>query len=304
MPRGLKSKLRAREKRQQVRGVKGAQASAAEEEGSPPSSPLGGSPQSSPAAQSPQGPQRASSATTADAACTRAAEGAKGQDNENPSSSGATPTTESSQRDPITQRVTKLLQFLLRKYNMKECISKKEMIKVINKRYKEQFPEILRKASEHIELIFGLDLKELDSKGSSYVIVSKLETTEEENLSTTGFPKNGILIPLLGMIYMNGNGATEEEVWDFLNVMGVYDGKRHFIFGEPRKLITKDLVQQKYLEYFQVPNSDPPRYEFRWGPRAHAEASKMKIVEFLAKVNDTDVSVFQAMYEEAWKEGC
>ncbi|XP_064134486.1 melanoma-associated antigen B17-like [Loxodonta africana] len=189
-------------------------------------------------------------------------------------------------------------KFLLSKYKMQERITKGKMMKIINQRYKEHFPEILRRTSEYIELAFGLDVKEADSKGQSYALVSKLEITEEENLSGgRGFPKTGLLMPLLAMISMNGNRATEEKMWEFLNMVGMYDGKTHFIFGEPRKLITKDLVQAEYLEYRQVPNSDPPCYEFLWGPRAQAEASKTKVLEFLAKVKDTNSSAFQALYK-------
>ncbi|XP_003420250.1 melanoma-associated antigen B2-like [Loxodonta africana] len=311
MPRGQKSKLRAREKRHQARGdthsVKGAQATAAEEEGSPSSSspPFGGPPQSSPAARTPQGSQRAPSTTTATAGASgrRAPRGAKGQDEGRPRSSATQAPNERSRRDPLTRRVILLSQFLLSKYEMQEPITKGNMMKIINKRYKEHFPEILRRASEYIELVFGLDVKEVDSKGQSYTIVSKLEITEKENLSGgRGFPKKGLLMPLLAMIYTNGSCATEEEMWEFLNMMGVYDGKTHFIFGEPRKLITKDLVQAKYLEYRQVPNSDPPRYEFLLGPRAQAEASKTKVVEFLAKDNDMCSSAFQALYEETCRD--
>ncbi|KAM9576426.1 LOW QUALITY PROTEIN: uncharacterized protein ACIGJ3_006218 [Trichechus inunguis] len=310
MPRGQKSKLRAREKRRQARGdahtVQGTQATAAEEEGSPSSSSpaFGGPPQSSPAACIPQGPQRAPSTTTAAAGAsgTRAGRGAKSHGEGAPSSSEAPAPTERSQRDPLTRRVIMLLQFLLYKYKMKEPITKGEMMKTVNRRYKEHFPEILRRASEHMELVFGLDLKEADSKGQSYALVSKLEITKEENMiGGRGLPKNGLLLSLLGMIYTNGNRATEEEMWEFLNMLGIYDGRKHFIFGEPRKFLTKDLVQEKYLEYRQVPNSDPPCYEFLWGPRAQAEASKTKILEFLAKINDTDPSDSEAVYEEIWR---
>ncbi|XP_049727481.1 melanoma-associated antigen B2-like [Loxodonta africana] len=308
MPRGHKSKLRAREKRRQAQGdthsVKGAQATAAEEEGSPSSSsPIEGPPQSSPAARTPQGSQKAPATTTAapGALGRRAPRGAKGQGEGGPSSSSARAPNERSQRDPLTGRVIMLSQFLLSKYEMQERITKGKMIKIINKRYKEHFPEILRRASEYIELAFGLDVKEVDSKGQSYALVSKLEITEEENLSGgRGFPKTGLLMPLLAMISMNGNRATEEEMWEFLNMFGMYDGKRHFIFGEPRKLIMKDLVQAKYLEYRQVPNSDPPCYEFLWGPRAQAEASKTKVLEFSAKLKDTNSSAFQALFQETW----
>ena len=81
-------------------------------------------------------------------------------------------------------------------------------------------------------------------------------------------------------------------------MMQVYAGRKPIIYGEPRKLITRDLVTMKYLEYLQVANSDPPRYEFLWGPRAHVETSKTKVLEFLAKVHDTVPSAL-SQYEEA-----
>ncbi|XP_049727469.1 melanoma-associated antigen B4-like [Elephas maximus indicus] len=311
MPRGQKSKHRAREKRRQVRSdthsVKGAQATAAEEEGSPSSSspPSRDSPESSPAAAGiPQEPLRVQPITTAAvraASGTGASGGAKGQYEGRSSPSEAPAPSERSQRDPVTRRVSTLLHFLLHKYEMREPITKAEIMKIVNKRYKEHFPDILRRASEHMELVFGLDLKEVDTTGQSYTIVSKLEITKEENLSgDRGFPKTGLLMPLLGIIILNGNRATEDEIWKFLSFLGIYDGKRLFFFGELRKLITKDLVQEEYLEYRQVPNSDPPCYEFLWGPRAHAEASKTKVVEFLVKINDTDPHAFQNLYEETW----
>ena len=39
-----------------------------------------------------------------------------------------------------------------------------------------------------------------------------------------------------------------------------------------------------YLEYLQVPDSDPACYEFLWGPRAYVETSKFKVLEYLDKV--------------------
>ncbi|XP_049728014.1 melanoma-associated antigen B1-like [Elephas maximus indicus] len=310
MPRGQKSKLRAREKRRQARGdahsVQGAQATAAEEE-SPSSSspPFGESPPSSPAAGVSQGPQSIPPTTTAAAGAsgTGAAGGAEGQDEGGPGSSEAPAPTERPQKDPLSRQAGMLMQFLLHKYRMKESLTKTEMMKSIGKKYKQHFPEILRRAAERVELVFGLDLKEVDPSSQTYALVSKLHITNENAMNDGGeFPKNGLLMPLLGVIFMKGNRATEEEIWEFLNILGVYDGRRHLIYGEPRKLITKDLVQEKYLEYRQVPNSDPPRYEFLWGPRAHAETSKMKVLEFVAKVNDTVPSAFPLQYEEALRD--
>uniref|UniRef100_A0A8C8YZX6 MAGE domain-containing protein n=1 Tax=Prolemur simus TaxID=1328070 RepID=A0A8C8YZX6_PROSS len=311
MPRGQKSKLRAREKRRKARGetqsLSDAQATAAEKGESPsPSSPvLGNTPLSSPAAGSSQKPQRALPSTTAAAAasCTTSDRGAKSQGQENAGSSEASSSTESSSNDPVTREVGMLIYFLLEKYKNKEPIRKAAMLKAVNKKNKKHFPEILKRTSHQLELTFGLHLKEVNPSGQSYTVVSQLDLNDDGSLrGDSECPKNGLLMPLLAMIFLEGNCATEEDIWEFLNILGIYDGRRHLIFGDPRKLITQDLVQEKYLVYQQVYNSDPPRYEFLWGPKAHAEISKMKVLEFLAKVNETVPSAFPFHYEEALRD--
>lgn len=122
---------------------------------------------------------------------------------------------------------------------------KVDTLKVVNKMYREQFPEILRRATEHMELVCGLDLKEVKPGGDSYALVSKLDLTDDGRRSSGGrFRKNGLLMPLLGVIFLHGDRASEEEIWEFLNILGVFDGRRHFILVEPRKLITEDLVKE------------------------------------------------------------
>ncbi|KAB1253581.1 Melanoma-associated antigen B1 [Camelus dromedarius] len=311
MPRGQKSKLRAREKRRQARsetqGLVGAQTTAEKIEEAPasPTPVSGGTPPGSPTAGTRQKPQGALATSSPDAGASRprSAVGAKGQVKKSKNSSQASTSNESSREDPLTGKVGMLMQFLLEKYNMKEPIMKADMLKLVNKKYKGRFPEILRRAAERLELVFGLDLKEVKPSGHSYTLVSKLDLTDDGSLSGgCGLPKNGLLMPLLGMIFLNGNRASEEETWEFLNILGIYDGKQHLIFGEPRKLITEDLVREKYLVYRQMRNSNPPRYEFLWGPKARAETSKMKVLEFLAKVNDTVPTAFPTHYEEALKD--
>ncbi|XP_001488303.2 melanoma-associated antigen B2-like [Equus przewalskii] len=306
MPRGQKSKRRAREKRRQARsktqGPGSAQATAAEVEESPSSPVPGGTPSSSAAAGTSQGVP-APSSPAAGVSRPRSRVGAKSRVKKSENFSQASTSTESARNDLLTRKASMLMEFLLEKYKMKEPIRKVDMLKLVHKRYKEDFPEILRRASERIELVFGLDLKEVKPNGQSYTLVSKLDVCDDGSMSDDWeYPKSGLLMPLLGVIFLNGNCASEEEIWGFLNILGIYDGREHLIFGEPRKLITKDLVQQKYLEYRQIPDSDPPRFEFLWGPRAHAETSKMKVLEFLAKINGTTPSAFPFHYEEALRE--
>ncbi|XP_004462993.3 melanoma-associated antigen 10-like [Dasypus novemcinctus] len=206
-------------------------------------------------------------------------------------------------RDPLGKKVNDLVKFLLLKYRLKLPVTKEEMLKVVDKKNKSQFPVIFQKACKCMEVICGIDMKEVDPTIQSYILVNSLDLAYDENLSDDqGMPKKGLLIIILGVIFIEGNCVPEEEIWDLLNMMGVHTGRDHFIFGEPRKLITRDWVQEKYLTYRQVPDSDPACYEFLWGPRAHMETSKMKVLEFFAKVNGTYPSSFSTQYEEALRD--
>lgn len=59
------------------------------------------------------------------------------------------------------------------------------------------------------------------------------------------------------------------------------------------------MVKENYLEYRQIPSSDPPCYVFLWGPRAKAETTKMRVPQFMAKIKGTDPSFFCESYKEA-----
>ena len=225
------------------------------------------------------------------------------QDEEDSRSSDVSSSTENTYSDTLNSMTSLLEQFLLHKYKMKQPIMKENMLKIIHPRYHNRFAEILKRASEHIEAVFAVDLKEVDSTIHSYDLVSKLNLPNNGRVwDGRGLPKTGLLMTVLGVIFVKGNCAAEEDIWKFLNMMRVYAGRKHFIYGEPRKLITKDFVMMNYLEYRPVANGDPPRYEFLWGPRAHAETSKMKVLEFLAKVSDTVPSAFSSQYEEALRD--
>ncbi|KAB1253398.1 Melanoma-associated antigen B16 [Camelus dromedarius] len=289
-------------------GLEAAQVSKALEETSPSSShPLmpgnleealaAGAPSTS---QSPQG--ASSSDTVTGAISSSKSDECSSRQEKEASSASSKPLsdTENLPVDPLDEKMILLVQFLLQKYQMREPVTKADMIGDVIKECKNDFLEILRRTSEHMELVFGVDIKEVDPSSHSYALVNVLDLTYDARPSGyEGMPRTSILVTILGVIFMKGNRATEEEIWEVLNMMGLYSGRKHFIFGEPRKFITKDLVRERYLDYQRVPNSDPPCYEFLWGPRAHAEVSKMKLLEFLTKIHESDPTCFPSHYEEA-----
>ncbi|XP_004441695.2 PREDICTED: LOW QUALITY PROTEIN: putative MAGE domain-containing protein MAGEA13P [Ceratotherium simum simum] len=294
----------------EAQGLVGAQVPVAEEEEAAFSSlsPLiQGTPEVAPATGTPSVPpssQRACSSFTAIKATpwSKSNEGSSSQ-KEGPSTSQSLIDPEALLNDELNRKVAELVKFLSVRYRTKEPITKAEMLKSILKDHQDHFPVIFRKACECMEVVFGIEVKEVDPTSQSYVLVKTLDLTYDGMLSDDqGMPKTGLLILILGVIFIEGNRVPEKRVWEVLNMIGVYAGRKDFIYGEPRKLITKDLVQEKYLEYRQVPNSDPPHYEFLWGPRAHGETSKMKVLEFFAKVNGADPTSFPSWYEEALRD--
>ncbi|XP_075394900.1 melanoma-associated antigen B16-like [Tenrec ecaudatus] len=194
---------------------------------------------------------------------------------------------------PIRVKASLLVNYLLLKYRIKEPVTLEDMLNTVIKEYKDKFPEILQKARECLEMVFGLEVKEVDTINHCYIVCMTLGLTYDGLLrEVEGMPKTGILIIVLGVIFLNNNSATKNQVWEVLNTMGIYAGQKHFICGNPEDFITGELVQQKYVEYRQLPNTHPPRYKFAWGPRAYAEINKLELLQFLLKAYENSPGSF------------
>nr|XP_058907182.1 LOW QUALITY PROTEIN: melanoma-associated antigen 9-like [Kogia breviceps] len=230
--------------------------------------------------------------------------GAVGEEAASPSSSSSSSSSsysedaESLLQDALHLKVADLMGFLLLKYRQKEPSTKAEMLTVL-KDYQDHFPVVFRRACECMQLVFGVDVKEVDPCDHSYVLVPTLGFTCDAVLSDGQcMPKAGLLVLLLGRIALSGDRCPEEEVWGALGKLGVCAGREHRIYGEPRELLTEVWVQEGYVEYRPVPHSDPARYEFLWGPRAHAETSEWQVLEHLLWVNSLDPRSSASLWAE------
>ncbi|XP_073083890.1 melanoma-associated antigen 8-like isoform X1 [Manis javanica] len=202
-------------------------------------------------------------------------------------------------QDALRRKEARLVTFLLHKYRAKEPTTKAEMLEQVIQDHQDHFPDIFSEASKDLQLTFGIDVKEVDPSSHSYVLVPTLGLTWDGVTEEQRLPKTGLLALLLGMIFLWGGRVPEKEVWKMLSARGVYPGREHVIFGDPRELITGVWVQEQYLEYWQVPDSNPARFHLRWGPRAQAEASKVQVVLFLFRLLSTPIGPFLCPSEEA-----
>ncbi|XP_050998143.1 putative MAGE domain-containing protein MAGEA13P [Acomys russatus] len=203
----------------------------------------------------------------------------------------------------LWKKVKELVKFLSFKYVVKEPVTEAEILQIVVREYKDYYPMVFTRACECMEVVFGIEVKEVDAFKHSYVLLKILDLSYDGRLSNDeGIPKTGLLAFVLGVIFMEGNRAPEKKIWEVLNKVGVHPDKPDFMCENPRKFITEELVLENYLVYQLVPHSDPPCYELLWGPRAHAETSKMKVLQFFSKVAGSNPTSFTALYREALKD--
>ncbi|XP_059589076.1 non-structural maintenance of chromosomes element 3 homolog isoform X2 [Alligator mississippiensis] len=162
----------------------------------------------------------------------------------------------------VDQKVSELVQFLLVKDQKKIPIKRADILKKVIGDYRDVYPEIVNRAGWTLQKVFGLELKEMDTKPHMYILVSTL-------------PR------------LPGDSFKQES---------------HEVFGDVKKLVTEEFVRQKYLEYLPIPHTDPTEFKLQWGGRATKETSKRHILQFVAKIQNKDPQFWTSQFNEAEKE--
>ncbi|XP_017705274.1 PREDICTED: melanoma-associated antigen 3-like [Rhinopithecus bieti] len=259
-----------------------------------------------PAAESPGPPQSPQGASTLPTAInytlwSQSDEDSSSQEEEGPS---AFPDMESGFQAALSRKVAELVHFLLLKYRAREPVTKAEMLESVMRNCQYFFPVIFSKASDSLQLVFGIEVMEVDPVGHFYIFVTCLGLSYDGLLGDNQItPKTGLLIIVLAIIAKEGDCAPEEKIWEELNVLEVFEGREHSIFADPRKLLTQDFVQENYLEYRQVPGGDPACYEFLWGPRALTETSYVKVLYHMLKITGGPHFSYPPLHEWALRDG-
>nr|XP_028568969.1 non-structural maintenance of chromosomes element 3 homolog isoform X2 [Podarcis muralis] len=209
-------------------------------------------------------------------------------------------TLERRPRSQVELKAQELVQFILFKDQKKIPVKRADVLKHVIKDYKDVFPVIIRRASGIFQLVFGLELVELDSRNPTYILINRLPPLEQSLEDDDIICKMGLLLAILSLIFMKGNVAKESAVWELLKRLRIDSLRgRCKAFGDVKKLVTEEFVKQKYLEYTRLPHTDPPEFEFRWGPRAVRETSKKEVLQFVAKIQKRDPKSWMSHYQEA-----
>uniref|UniRef100_A0A452E4L2 MAGE domain-containing protein n=1 Tax=Capra hircus TaxID=9925 RepID=A0A452E4L2_CAPHI len=186
-------------------------------------------------------------------------------------------------QEALNEMVANLMKFFLHKYLAKQLTSQAEMLKVLRDN-QEHFSVVFTQASQCLQVVIGMEMKDLNPREHIYIMVPTLGLTCDEMLSSgQSLPKVGFLVLVLSLIMQNEDLAPEEAVLGALSRMG----REHCVFGEPRELLT-----QGYLEYQQVPDSHP----------AYVETSKWQVMVFVLRVKQRALRAFPLLSAEAARE--
>ncbi|XP_068847440.1 necdin [Capricornis sumatraensis] len=203
----------------------------------------------------------------------------------------------------LVQKAHELMWYVLVKDQKRMIIWFPDMVKDVIGSYKKWCRSILRRTSLILARVFGLHLRLTSLHTMEFSLVKALEPEELDRVALSNrMPMTGLLLMILSLIYVKGRGARESAVWNVLRILGLRPWKKHSTFGDVRKLITEEFVQQNYLKYQRVPHVEPPEYEFFWGSRASREITKMQIMEFLARVFKKTPQAWPSRYREALEE--
>ncbi|XP_013360978.1 PREDICTED: melanoma-associated antigen 8-like [Chinchilla lanigera] len=228
-------------------------------------------------------------------------EGSTSQEVDGPGLSQNKETPQITPTEFVSAKLEKIVRFLLQKYQKKEQITMEEMMHIVDDDSHDDFPMIIRKICDCMRLCFGIIMKEVDCPGHKYELVPVLGLTYTGILDDDDqiIPKADLLIVVLSVIFLKGNRVSEEYLREIVRHRKNLAERKHIVIGEHWEFITKDLVREEYLVYQQVPHSDPPRYEFLWGPRALAETTRMKVLEHVLMLDGTDPRSHPELHEQA-----
>ncbi|XP_005406468.1 PREDICTED: melanoma-associated antigen 8-like [Chinchilla lanigera] len=229
-------------------------------------------------------------------------EGSSGQGEEGASSSQGEEASQITQYELLYDKLDKLLPFLLRKHQKKEQVTVEEMVHTVEYDYQAHCPLLFRELCECICLSFGIEMREVDALGRTYELVPILGLTFSGLLDNElqAIPKAELLIFILSIITAKGSRLSEEDLRELLRNSQVLR-ERKKVIGDLWKFLTEDLVQEEYLVYQQIPNSDPAHYELMWGPRAHAETTQVKMLQHIFDCDRTDPRSYPHLYEQAFR---
>ena len=164
-------------------------------------------------------------------------------------------------------------------------------------------PLVWTHAERKLKDSLGLILKQLEEPYDGlYILVKEIRSPIfESNASLNPSIHDGLLVIVLGVIFMSGNSIEEPSLMSLLDDLAIFQTDQVLLPGN-NKVTVKDLLssiwkKQMYLEIKQLRNQ---KRTFEWGQRAHIEISKPEILGLMARIMNSRPEQWREQYRVAY----
>lgn len=204
-------------------------------------------------------------------------------------------------KEELKRKTSDVARYLLFTDRKKYPVKRGDITKNVLKEHAKSFNEIFDHAKKNLNKVFGIEVEEIDvGKSRGYILVDGIKSEEQHELIDWGddLPKMGLLMVVLGMIFMCDHVITESKLWHMLKKLGIEPKKEHEVFGDSEKLISQEFVRQCYLDRKKVLGGDEAAYEYRWGARAEKELTWRQALKFVSEIYGTQMEDWTAQMKE------
>lgn len=228
--------------------------------------------------------------------------GAGGGGSQSRASQGSQVSFEGSPRNDETKNLARLtVRFLLMQDYDKVPIKQSDIVKNVLKNTSKSAAEVMPVAMKMLRDVYGIKVVDGGLRTKAFLLINCLKHQEHISHPAALEADLGLLAIILTLIFMLTNGRWKEcgveqtKIFAFLRSIGIEETSDYF--GNLKKNL-KTYEAQDYLDLVKLENTDPPKYEYRWGVRACEELSPRDVLTLASELYGRDgIDTWSAHYK-------
>ncbi|XP_034234032.1 non-structural maintenance of chromosomes element 3 homolog [Thrips palmi] len=194
----------------------------------------------------------------------------------------------------LTDLARRAVRYLLMNDLDKVPIKHNDILKNVTKNCTKNTSQVMQLAAKMLRETYGIELVDDGNKPNKhYLLVNCLKHQDHISHSIATEKELALLAIILSLIFMQTNGRWKEagveqgKLYAFLKLLDIDPLDHHEYFGDVKKLL-ESLRSQRYIQEIKIENTDPVKYECRWGLRACEELSPRSALEFASEMYGRD----------------
>lgn len=203
----------------------------------------------------------------------------------------------------LEDSVNALVRAILFRDQSKEPFKKSEIVRLALVNTNQVDPIIWKQVERKVKDIFGLVLKKLDYPYDGLMILIKESSSRsvESCAPLNSSIHDGLLVVVLGIIFMSGGSLEENTLIDLLADLDIHLNTQVFLPGN-RKVTVKDLLMSVWKKqmYLEINELRQQKKTFGWGQRACIEISKEGILSLMANIMNSRPEQWREQYRVAY----